>query len=138
MTLGQIEKKVDTPPPVFLKQSAESLEKEGVEFSTVQKSAQECEKKELESKRGLRVPFECNGNFPHCELLAHTPAVFVRVPNKGVAGYGTWKRIRKMGDKRSKGNKGVGSRGERAGLAGPFAQAALGKVSSINHDPCYH
>jgi hypothetical protein len=43
-----------------------------------------------------------------------------------------------MGDKRSKGNKGVGSRGERAGLAGPFAQAALGKVSSINHDPCYH
>jgi hypothetical protein len=29
------------------------------------------------------------------ELLVHTPAVFVRVANKGDAGYGTWKKIRK-------------------------------------------
>jgi hypothetical protein len=47
--------------------------------------------------------------------LVHTPAVFVRVANKGVAGYGTWKKIRKMGDKggkgsrRSKGDKGRGA-----------------------------
>jgi len=40
-----------------------------------------------------------SGNVPFWELLVHTPAVFVRVANKGVAGYGTWKRIRKMGDK---------------------------------------
>jgi hypothetical protein len=33
------------------------------------------------------------------ELLVHTPAVFVRVANKGVTGYGTWKRVRKMGDR---------------------------------------
>jgi hypothetical protein len=36
---------------------------------------------------------------PFWELLAHTPAVFVRVANKGVAGYRTWKKIRKMEDK---------------------------------------
>jgi hypothetical protein len=30
--------------------------------------------------------------------LVHTPAVFVRAANKGVAGYGTWKSVRKMGD----------------------------------------
>ena len=33
---------------------------------------------------------------PEWELLVHTPAVFVRVANKGVAAYGTWKKIRKM------------------------------------------
>jgi len=30
-------------------------------------------------------------NVPFWELLVHTPAVFVRVANKGVTGYGTWK-----------------------------------------------
>ena len=104
----------------------------------MQKSAQECEKKELEHKRGLRVPFECNWEFSTLGIVGTHPGSFCRVPNKGVARYGTWKRIRKMGDKRSKGNKGVGSRGERAGLSGHFAQAALGKVSSINHNRCYH
>jgi hypothetical protein len=29
------------------------------------------------------------------EEYPHTPGVFVRAANKGVAGYGTWKRIRK-------------------------------------------
>jgi hypothetical protein len=38
-------------------------------------------------------------HVPFWELLVHTPAVFARVANKGVAGYGTWKKIRKMGDK---------------------------------------
>jgi len=32
-------------------------------------------------------------NVPFWELLVHTPAVFVRVANKGVAGYGTWKGV---------------------------------------------
>jgi hypothetical protein len=31
-------------------------------------------------------------------ILGTHPAVFVRVANKGLAGYGTWKRVRKMGD----------------------------------------
>jgi len=32
--------------------------------------------------------------------LVYTPAVFVRVANKGVAGYGTLgKKVRKMGDR---------------------------------------
>jgi hypothetical protein len=29
----------------------------------------------------------------------HTPGVCVRVENKGVAGYRTWKKIRKMEDR---------------------------------------
>src|SRR5713226_9695238 len=33
---------------------------------------------------------------PEWELLVHTPGVFVRVANKEVAGYGTWKSVRKM------------------------------------------
>jgi len=39
---------------------------------------------------------------PEWELFVYTPAVFVRVANKGVAGYGTWKKIRKMKDEESK------------------------------------
>jgi hypothetical protein len=38
-------------------------------------------------------------------ILGTHPAVFVRVANKEVAGYGTWKRVRKMGD------RGTGSSG---------------------------
>src|SRR5216684_1220678 len=34
---------------------------------------------------------------PEWELLVYTPAVFVRVANKGVAAYGTWKSVRRMG-----------------------------------------
>ncbi len=46
----------------------------------------------------MRVPFgrepeysDRSRNVPFWELLVHTPAVFVRVANKGVTGYGTWK-----------------------------------------------
>jgi hypothetical protein len=38
--------------------------------------------------------------FPKWEEYPYTPGVFVRVANKGVAGYGTWKKVRKMEDKR--------------------------------------
>jgi hypothetical protein len=38
---------------------------------------------------------------PEWEEYPHTPGVFVRVANKGLAGYGTWKSIRKMGDRLS-------------------------------------
>jgi hypothetical protein len=32
------------------------------------------------------------------EESPHTPAVFVRVANTGLRGYGTWKSVRRMGD----------------------------------------
>jgi hypothetical protein len=48
---------------------------------------------------------------PEWELLVHTPAVFVRVTTKGVAGYGTWKNIRKIRE----GPNGNGGVGESAG-----------------------
>ncbi len=51
---------------------------------------------------------------PKWELLVHTPAVFVRVANKGVAGYGTWKNIRRMGDEGSSGGRSKGEKGCRA------------------------
>jgi hypothetical protein len=44
-------------------------------------------------------------HVPFWELLVHTPAVFVRVASKGLTGYGTWKKIRKMGDKGNDGGK---------------------------------
>jgi hypothetical protein len=38
------------------------------------------------------------GWVPRWEEYPHTPAVFVRVASKGLAGYGTWKSVRRMGD----------------------------------------
>ena len=43
---------------------------------------------------------------PEWEEYPHTPGVFARVANKGVAGYGTWKSVRKMGDAEEE--KGIG------------------------------
>ncbi len=37
--------------------------------------------------------------MPEWELLVHTPAVFVRVANNRLTGYGTWKSVRRMGDR---------------------------------------
>jgi hypothetical protein len=54
---------------------------------------------ELEVSEVMRVPFGISRNVPIWELLVYTPAIFVRVANKGVARYGTWKKVRKMGDK---------------------------------------
>jgi hypothetical protein len=47
-----------------------------------------------EKERGLEVR---EGGVPEWEEYHHTPGVFVRVANKGVRGYGTWKSVRKMG-----------------------------------------
>src|SRR6266436_6527273 len=58
----------------------------------------------------MRVPFGVSRDVPFWELLVHTSAVFVRVANKGVAGYGTWKKIRKMGDRRGCWRESVGER----------------------------
>ena len=48
-----------------------------------------------EKERGLEVR---EGGVPEWEEYPHTPGVFVRVANKGVAGYGTWKSVRRMED----------------------------------------
>jgi hypothetical protein len=37
---------------------------------------------------------------PEWEFWVHTPAVFVRVANKGLARYVTWKKVRKMEEQR--------------------------------------
>jgi hypothetical protein len=61
----------------------------------------------------------------------YTPAVFVRVANKGVAGYGTWKKIRKMGAEEERGRK-VGAETLRAQRE--RYRSGMADVSSINHD----
>jgi hypothetical protein len=38
-------------------------------------------------------------------ILGTNPAVLVKVANKGLAGYGTWKRVRKMGDGGTRGDQ---------------------------------
>src|SRR6266849_995009 len=45
-------------------------------------------------------------------IVGTHPAVFVRVANKGVAGYGSWKKVPKMGD-REIGGMGIGRCGGR-------------------------
>jgi hypothetical protein len=65
-------------------------------FARVQKSVEECEKKGLEV---ISIEWRAEGVVvPEWKLLAHTPAVFVRAANKGVAGNGAWKSVRKMED----------------------------------------
>ena len=90
------------PPRVSCAKSAESLENKRVEFFCVQKSAQECEKKGLEYICELKMT---DGEFRSVALGVNQngncwytpPVVFVRVASKGVAGYGTWKSVRRMG-----------------------------------------
>jgi hypothetical protein len=69
---------------------------------------------------------------PEWELLVHPPAVFVRVARTGLAGYGTWKNIRKIGDDWSKGGRKVKATKEdvdpkRKGRISPFVPGVLGK-----------
>ena len=82
-------------------------------------------------------------NVPIWELLVYTPAVFVRMANKGVAGYGTWKKIRKMGDGKVGTSEGrnVQTSGEwarKAERTGSAGLTGLAEVRSRNHDSCYH
>jgi hypothetical protein len=74
--------------------------------------------------------------IPEWELLVHTPAVFVRVANKGVAGYGTWKKIRKMEDEGEWWRERVGelSAVTLSAQRGKY-RSGIAKVRSIIHDP---
>ena len=51
---------------------------------------------------------------PKWEEYPHTPGVFVRVANKGLTGYGTWKSLRKMGGTETGGWQRMGRAGEAA------------------------
>ena len=73
----------------------------------MQKNAKKCKRVSKSLKRKNlsivkggepRVPLGFARRGPKWELLVHTPAVFVRVANEGVGGYGTWKSVRRMGD----------------------------------------
>ena len=72
-------------------------------------------------------------DVPFWELLVHTPAVFVRVANKGDAGYGTWKSIRKMEYEEEGWRRGPAIRMRRH-----RNREGMAVESSKNHDPCYH
>src|SRR6266849_6713525 len=85
-------------------------------------------KTKVDAQRGLRF---------RMGILGTHAAVFVRVANKGVAGYGTWKRVRKTGDRGSKGgrrSKGGGAENtEGAGLS-QLAGVALLIHSEWSHE----
>jgi hypothetical protein len=49
-----------------------------------------------------------NCGVPRWEEYPHTPGVFVRVANAGLTGYGTWKSVRRMGDRSVRGVENVG------------------------------
>src|SRR5713226_633488 len=57
---------------------------------------------------------ECG--VPEWELLVHTPAVFVRVANKGVGVYGTWKCVWRMEDGSATEGRRPGADEEEGGL----------------------
>jgi len=66
---------------------------------------------------GAPGPQQCGEGCSILGIVGTHPAVFVRVANKGVAGYGTWKKVRKMGDKGKFGR-------ERAGELNAETQSA--------------
>jgi hypothetical protein len=45
------------------------------------------------------VPIGDSAAVPKWEEYPHTPGVFARVANAGLTGYGTWKSVRRMGDR---------------------------------------
>jgi hypothetical protein len=61
------------------------------------------------------------------------------VANKGVAGYGTWKRIRNLGDKGECWRERVGELNSEAQSVqrGRF-RGVLAGLLTIDHDPWYH
>jgi hypothetical protein len=52
---------------------------------------------------------------PEWEEYPHTPGVFVRVANKRLAGYGTWKSVRRMGGRDRRIGRAMSSRLEILG-----------------------
>jgi len=89
------------PAVVFLTQSVEAIENKSVEFLEGAKKYKRVRKSmKRKNLNEMRVLMAVTAQtFPKWEECPHTPGVFVRVASKGLTGYGTWKKIRKMGDK---------------------------------------
>jgi hypothetical protein len=88
-----------------LTRSAEALEKKRVGLFV---GAKKCKRVRKDLKRKNLNTVESSRRqpalaVPKWEEYPHTPGVFVRVANRGLAGYGTWKKIRKMGDREARG-----------------------------------
>jgi hypothetical protein len=77
-------------------------------------------------QRSKEVTTEAVAIVPNWELLVYTPGVFVRVASKRLAGYGTWKSVRKMED----GQSGDGAQGEKALRLNGVAPVFLVSVAS--------
>jgi hypothetical protein len=67
-------------------------------FATLAKRSINVAAKELMGRgSGCTSKASVHWHVPKWEEYPHTPGVFVRVANKGVVGYGTWKSVRRMG-----------------------------------------
>jgi hypothetical protein len=81
-------------PRVFCAKSAEALERKRVE---ILRSAKESKRVRKSVKRKeLSKVASSEPRVPKGELLVHTAALFARVANTGLTGYGTWKSVRRM------------------------------------------
>jgi len=101
------EERAGTPTPrCFEIKSAQAVEKKRVEFFVSAKKRKRVwknVKRQRDRWKGIRVWEMCPWStlrVPNREELVYTPAVLVRVASKGLAGYRTWKKVRKMGDQR--------------------------------------
>ena len=56
---------------------------------------------QFENKADKHLRRNCKVRVPEWEELVYTPAVFVRVANTGVRGYGTWKSAQAHENKRA-------------------------------------
>jgi hypothetical protein len=79
---------------VFFAKSAESLENKRVDILVSAKKRKRARKSV--KRKNLNTAASDERRVPKWEEYPHTPGVFVRVANKGVAGYGTWKSVRKI------------------------------------------
>jgi hypothetical protein len=84
-----------------------------------------------------RTRFARDELVPERELLVHTPAVFVRVANKGVTGYGTWKKVRKIGDRGECWRERIGElNAETQSAQRGRVRGGSAGLASIHNDPC--
>jgi hypothetical protein len=79
-----------TAQGVFAQRVRNRLKTKELSFPPCKRVRKGVKKKNLNKKRVLAH------SFPNWEEYAHTPALFARVANTGLAGYGTWKSVRRM------------------------------------------
>src|SRR6266481_6395461 len=100
-----------TPTPgVFGQRVQNRLKTRELRFWRMQKSTQECEKKgdSSETPWNIRGSERLTSDTFRNGKNTPTPAVFVRVANAGLTGYGTWKSVRRTGGRIGKERNGRG------------------------------